>query len=112
MNIIFSAIFLLFFASICESRRKTNFIMEEFKEIDTDVHDYDNIMAEDIWEYDVLRKIGVIKLNEQNYMEKVYNMKKGDKPWYICIVDPLNMSMKGHTNFIMKSLYFLQRDFP
>ena len=36
------------------ARGQTNFIMEEYKEIDHNVHSYDSIVPEDIWEFGVV----------------------------------------------------------
>lgn len=57
--------------------------------------------------------MGVLNLTAEMYMEQVYTMKPGDKPWFICMIDDRPSSPIFPTvTFLMKSLYFLQRDFP
>ena len=51
------------------------------------------------------------------YMEQIFTQKPGDKPWLISIVywGRVEKSEKSsnwwHSTYVMKSLYFLQRDF-
>ena len=85
--------------------------MPEYERIDQNVHSYESIVAEDIWVYDVVSQVGVHNLTAETYMEQIYTQKLGDKPWYICIIAKDHV-MEAHSNFLMKSLYFLQRDFP
>jgi hypothetical protein len=44
-------------------------------------------------------------------MDKILNHKKGDKPWWIAIVAPGVESGFWHSTYVMKTLYFLQRDY-
>ena len=85
--------------------------MEEYARIDPNVHNYQEIMPEDVWQYNVVQKMGVQNLTAELYMEKVYNMKKGDKPWFVCMINFKPTQRGSHATYLMKSLYFLQRDF-
>ena len=93
------------------SRRITMFNMKEFETIDNDIHSYESIVDEDIWKYKVADEMGVRNLTAEMYMEEVYPMKKGDKPWYICMINKSMGPSYSHSTFLMKSLYFLQRDY-
>ena len=84
--------------------------MEEYKDIDHNVHSYDSIVPEDIWQFGVVTQIGVHNMTAETYMRDVYTMKPGDKPWLICIVAEKHINFFQST-YIMKTLYFLQRDF-
>ena len=49
-------------------------------------------------------------------MEQIFKMKPGDKPWLISIIHPgkvetLKNSNWWHSTYVLKSLYFMQRDF-
>ena len=90
--------------------------MPEYAEIDTDLYGYEDITDEDIWQYHVAENEGVIRLTEKIYNEQILNMKSGDKPWLISIVHPgllsdITSEKWWHSTYVMKSLYFLQRDF-
>ena len=85
--------------------------MEEYKEIDLNVHSYDSIVPEDIWEYGVVTDIGVHNMTAELYTSQIYEMSPGAKPWFICIVAKKHIN-NFHSTHLMKSLYFLQRDFP
>ena len=92
------------------ARGQTKFIMEEYKHIDHNVHSYDSIVPEDIWQFGVVTQMGVHNMTAETYMRDVYPMKPGDKPWLICIVAEKHINFVQST-YIMKTLYFLQRDF-
>lgn len=89
--------------------------MPEFKTYDPNIFTYDLIADDDIWEYKIVEQMGVINMTSSMYMERVYNAKPYpgfDKPWLICLIAPGNDYVIYPSSFLMKSLYFLQRDFP
>ena len=96
---------------LVSARGQTKFNMPEYALIDENVHSYDSIVAEDIWEYGVVTQIGVHNLTVETYMDQIYTQKSGDKPWFICIIAQSHINTL-HSTFLMKSLYFVQRDFP
>ena len=76
---------------------------------------YAEITEEDIWHYRVVDQIGVRNLTAELYTNEIYNKvqrkERLDKPWWICLMVPHQHITFSHSTFIMKSLYFLQRDF-
>ena len=70
-----------------------------------------DITSEDIWERNLVLKAGVTNLTAEIYMDKIYNQKVGDKPWYICIAAHGVRTAYWQSTYVMKSLFFLQRDY-
>lgn len=62
--------------------------MPEYAQIDQNRHPYDSIVNEDIWEFGVVTKMGVLNMTAELYTERVLPHKKGDKPWFFCILSP------------------------
>lgn len=107
-------ILLLALASLVAAyNRRTHFKMPEYERFDPQVHSYDLISDEDIWEHRVVEQMGVVNMTVSVYMDHLYGKhKQGDKPWFICIVTPNKSNTIWHSSYLMKSMYFLQRDFP
>ena len=84
--------------------------MKEFQEIDYDKYDYDSITEDDIWTYKVHLAAGIKLIESEFYMANIYNMKPGDKPWFVSIVLNKSKNELEHSYFLLKTLYFLNRD--
>jgi len=86
--------------------------MAEYKVVDAIKYDYEQITEDYVWTYGVMEKAGVVRLTNELYEQKILNMKKGDTPWWVVIVAPGVESGYWHSSYVMKTLYFLKRDYP
>jgi len=99
-----------------EKKRKKNaerapYHLPQYQLIE-DRHDFDQVTDEDIWTYNVATDMGVIEITDEIYEEKLLNMQKGDKPWMVVILLPGLNDNHWHSTYVMKTLYFLARDYP
>jgi hypothetical protein len=87
--------------------------MEEFKEIDEEKFDYEGITDDDIFEYGVHFAQGVKLVDYDFYINEIYSLrdKPDHKPWFISIVYKRPRVDADHSNYLIKSLYFLVRDY-
>jgi hypothetical protein len=89
------------------------YVMPEYQEIDDEKHDYGSITEDDIWVYKVHLEAGIRQITADFYMENIYTMQPGDKPWFISIIFH-QAGLPGelwHSEHLLKSLYFLHRDY-
>lgn len=85
--------------------------MPMFKVLDPK-YDYEQITEDDVWTYGAIEASGVVKVTQEIYEEKIMNNKKGDKPWWVVIIVPGTKTKFWHSTYVMKTLYFLNRDYP
>ena len=86
-----SAMMVLLLSPVSTRRKTTEFTMEEYASFDPVVYNYEEIVNEDIWDYKVVQKMGVIELTADLYTERVYQDTQANpehKPWFICIIVP------------------------
>lgn len=55
----------------CYGEASSSFKMEEYALIDENRHQYELIIDDDIWKYNVAEQMGVVKLDEKSYIEQV-----------------------------------------
>jgi hypothetical protein len=88
--------------------------MEQYKDIDTDKYDYEGITTEDLYDYSVHLSEGVRVITYDIYMDEIYSLKDktGHKPWFVSIVYRSALTNAAdYSQTLLKSLYFLARDF-
>lgn len=111
---LFLAIQVIVVGFVSAYKRNLNLNMPEYARFDPQVYTYDLISEEDIWEHGLVTDMGVINMTAEVYMERLYNApppRPNDKPWYICMVETSKHNAIVYSTYLMKSLYFMQRDF-